>query len=75
MVQYDCYQCGRVTEHVTLAQAARRVQKNPKTIKFWVKNEWVAFQELPSGRIYICAECLLKAHGPGSHQSSSRRTS
>jgi DNA-directed RNA polymerase subunit RPC12/RpoP len=60
MVQYDCHQCGKLTDHLTISEAVQRAQKNWKTIKTWVKRRWVSFTELPSGRIYICAECLLK---------------
>jgi hypothetical protein len=66
MVQYECYQCNRPTEHVSVAQAARRAHKNVKTIKLWVEKEWVPFVELPSGHVYICSECLLKHRGPSS---------
>jgi DNA-directed RNA polymerase subunit RPC12/RpoP len=69
MAKYDCLHCGRMTEHVSLVQAARRIQRNRKTIKQWVKREWVSFVELPSGRVYLCAECLLKHHGPPSDPS------
>jgi len=65
MAQYECQQCGRVTEPISMAQAARRAQKNPKTIKTWVEKEWVPFVKLPSHHVYICAECLLRHHGPG----------
>jgi DNA-directed RNA polymerase subunit RPC12/RpoP len=64
MPKYQCQACGRGTEHISMRQAARRIQKNRKTIKTWVEKEWVAFMEHPSGRVYVCAECLLKAHRP-----------
>jgi hypothetical protein len=64
MAIYACAACMRLTEHVSIVLAARLSRRNRKTIKNWVEKEWVAFKRFPSGRTYICTECLMKSGGP-----------
>lgn len=65
MPEYFCHRCRQKTEHVSLREAARRLGMSRKTLSLWVKNEWVAYQELPSGRVMVCSRCLLIPRGPG----------
>jgi len=64
MPSYKCASCLCRTEHVSVTLAARIVQRNRKTVKNWVSRQQVPYYELPSGRVLICSNCLLKAH-PG----------
>lgn len=60
MASYTCTTCQTITKHVSMRQAARIAQKNPKTIRTWVAKGWVTCKEFPSGRVSICRQCLLK---------------
>jgi len=59
MASYYCYECGRITEHLNVSQAARRACVCRGTAYRWIYRALVHSLVHPSGRIFVCADSLL----------------
>jgi predicted site-specific integrase-resolvase len=62
MLEFNCSQCGRSTEHLNISRAAKRAKVTRQTMRDWVQRDRVSYIIRPSGRVLSCAECLLQ-HG------------
>jgi len=53
-----CKCCARTTEFLTIRRTMQIAGVSRSTIYYWMKNQWVHWQCLPSLRRVICSESL-----------------
>jgi len=55
---FYCEHCKTETHFVPIHRATAIAGVSRSTIRYWIKNEWVHWIELPSGRKVICERSL-----------------
>lgn len=64
MASFYCLDCGRLTEHVNVVQAAAVAQVTRATVYNWLHRAQIHSVVRPSGRKLICVPSLLPDDDP-----------
>lgn len=59
MPQYFCIECGRQTIHLNVKEAAEYCEVSRATVYSWLSTGRLHCLIRPSGRAFICKDCLL----------------
>lgn len=63
MKNYFCRFCGRETVHYSIVRSAALTGVCRETIYRWLRSKRIHGIALPSGRMMLCVESLLKDRG------------
>lgn len=66
---FHCERCGKETHFIPIYHAVSITGMSRSTIRYWIRNQWVHWLQLPSRKRLICLESLHLRQAKSSDQA------